>query len=185
MPTPPLSRRTALGGLAALTATAASACTAHGVDRRAGAHAARPARTPEDPDVLLATTVLGDEQAMLDRVLATARRHPRLASSVAGARATHRSHVALLEGAVPGNNVSSSNGSPSGASSPARRTPPVPRRPGEALAALARAEHRLSLVGKRNAFAAQSGAFSRVLASMAAAAAQQALHLGTAAQGRR
>jgi hypothetical protein len=48
----------------------------------------------------------------------------------------------------------------------------VPRRPREALAAVAASEHRLSLATKQHAFAAESGAFARVLASMAAAAAQ-------------
>jgi len=47
-----------------------------------------------------------------------------------------------------------------------------------ALAELARAEEELSLLDKRSAFAAQSGAFARVLASMAAAAAQQVALLG-------
>jgi hypothetical protein len=57
----------------------------------------------------------------------------------------------------------------------------VPASPGAALAALAREEERLSQVGKRSAFAAESGAFARVLASMAAAAAQHAVALNTAA----
>jgi hypothetical protein len=50
-----------------------------------------------------------------------------------------------------------------------------------ALSALASAEDGLALVGRRSAFAAQSGAFARVLASMAASAAQQAATLTAAA----
>ena len=46
------------------------------------------------------------------------------------------------------------------------------------LAALADAEDRLALVGRRSAFAAQSGVFARVLAGMSASAAQHAVALG-------
>jgi len=49
---------------------------------------------------------------------------------------------------------------------------------------LADQEDRLSLVGRRSAFAAQSGAFARVLASMSASAAQHAVALADA-EGRR
>jgi hypothetical protein len=63
--------------------------------------------------------------------------------------------------------------------------PRVPARAAVALAALAREEDRLSLLGRRSAFAAQSGAFARVLASMAAASAQQARTLADAAGGAR
>jgi hypothetical protein len=48
------------------------------------------------------------------------------------------------------------------------------------LRAIARREDELSLVDKRSAFAAESGAFARVLASMAASAAQQAVVLRAA-----
>jgi hypothetical protein len=54
-----------------------------------------------------------------------------------------------------------------------------------ALTALARQEDRLSLSGRRSAFDARSGAFARVLASMAAASAQQARALDDAAGGAR
>jgi hypothetical protein len=60
----------------------------------------------------------------------------------------------------------------------------VPPKAGAALAALARAEQRLSQVGRRSAFAAESGAFARVLASMAAAATQQSTQLAAAARDR-
>jgi hypothetical protein len=54
-----------------------------------------------------------------------------------------------------------------------------------ALAALAREEDRVALLGRRSAFTAESGAFARVLASMAAAASQQSVTLAAAARGRR
>jgi hypothetical protein len=172
--TPPaVSRRTAIG-VAALTAAVVSGCTDDGPEP--GQPQATPERTPleapQSPDVALAARVLADEQRMLDLVLATARRHPRLAGAVAGARAAHRSHVALLRNAVP--KGSSPSATP-------RTAPAVPARPAPALAALARAETRHATAGSRGALAARSGPFARVLGSMAAAAAQQAAVLGAAA----
>ena len=183
MRTPPrLSRRTAVGGAAALTALVVSGCTRDGASRTgsgpAGSEGSEtPTRSPVPPDVTLAAAVLRDEQSMLDQVAATARRHPGLAETVSGARSTHRAHVRLLRQAVPDGT---------------RRTPPrpvrpgqVPRRPGPALAALVRAETRLSADGQRNAVRAESGSFARVLASMAAASAQQAARLADVAADRR
>jgi hypothetical protein len=115
-----------------------------------------------EPDVRLAATVLAREQAMLDRVIATGDRHPRLVGRLADARTAHRAHVRLLVKAVP----------PGAAPTRTRRRPVVPRSPTAAIAAVARAEDRLAATGRRSALAAESGAFARVLGSMAAAAAQ-------------
>ena len=172
---PPVSRRTALAGTAALSAALAAGCTADGADPTPPR--AAPRRAPEGPDVALAARVLGDERAMLERVQATVRRHPGLAAAVAGARSAHRAHVALLAEAVP------SGTTPSGTPTP--RGPQVPSRPAPALSALARAEERLAAAGRDGAVASQSGAFARVLASMAAAAAQQSVRLADAARARR
>ncbi len=182
VPSPsPLSRRAALGGATALTAALVSGCTA---SRDRPATAAPDGA--DDPDVPLAATVLDEEQRMLDRVLATVRRHPRLDGALAGARAVHRRHVALLADAVPDSAASPSVPADASPSGPATDPPvvSVPERPGPALAALARAEERLSLVGRRSAFTAESGAFARVLASMAAAAAQQSVLLAAGAEDR-
>ena len=169
--------------MSALTALVVAGCTGDGVPGAGSGPTATPGggtptRPPVPRDVALAAAVLRGEQAMLDRVAATARRHPRLADTVAGARSTHRAHVRLLREAVP-------DGAPS--RTPARPFPPgqVPRRPGPALAALARAETRLSDEGQRNAVRAESGSFARVLASMAAASAQQAARLADVAADRR
>jgi hypothetical protein len=129
-----------------------------------------------DPDVKIAATVLERERALLERVAATARKHPRLAPELASARAAHRAHVALLTKAVPND-------------TPVRKPAPgsahrVPGRPGPALSALAAAETRLSGIGARSSLAARSGPFARVLASMAAAAAQQSARLSAAAAER-
>ena len=205
MPTSPpvrrpaaVSRRTAVGGVAVLTAVVVSGCTPRGIDRRPRARASAPTSPRTDPDVALAAAVLTDEQDMLDRVLATLRRHPRLEPLLAGARAAHQAHVDLLTDAVPERARSSSVPSPSDGTSPsvspsvsppvapsAGASPRVPARAPAALAALADQEDRLALLGRRSAFTAESGAFARVLASMAAAASQQSVTLAAAAQDRR
>lgn len=178
-----VSRRTAIGGVAAVTAAVAAGCT--GEDSGPGTTAAPRRSGPPSPDVALAAAVLVDEQAMLDRVLATARRYPRLAGTLAEARTAHRAHVALLTRAVPEDDrPGSPSASPSVPAAP-RRRPVVPADPGAALAVLATAESRLTAVDQRSALAAESGPFARVLASMAAAAAQQAFALMAAAGERR
>ncbi len=194
-----LTRRTALGGAAAAGAVVVTGCTPSGIDRRPRKSARAAPTTPDaDPDVTLAATVLADEQAMLDRIAATVARHPGLDGRLAGARAAHQAHVDLLTKAVPDDARLSPGASPSQDATPAvspsvspsvapspTGTPSVPARPSRALAVLANEEDRLSLVGRRSAFAARSGAFARVLASMSASAAQHAAALSDATGGRR
>ncbi|MDX6302941.1 MAG: hypothetical protein QOF53_4155 [Nocardioidaceae bacterium] len=182
MPTPPpVSRRTALGG-AVVAAGLVAGCTAPGSD--APPRAAGPRR--EDPDVALLSAVLASEQRLLDRVVATLRRHPDLpatqSAALAGARTTHRAHVALLRAGAPSDSPSPSVSA--SASSTATATP-VPGRAAAALLALAGAEDDQSGSVRHAALAARSGAFARVLASMAAAAAQQAVHLRAGSKDRR
>jgi hypothetical protein len=172
-----------VGGFAALGALTLTGCTPRGIDARPGPTPAVRRSTDTDPDVTLAATVLADEQGMLDRVLATVRRHPHLGTTLAAARTAHTAHVDLLTEAVP--QQASPAATPSATAAPAPVTTRVPARASAALAVLAREEDRLSLLGRRSAFAAQSGAFARVLASMAAASAQQARALTDAAGGTR
>lgn len=189
-----LTRRTAIGGAAAVGAVVVTGCTPSGIDRRSRKGAVAAPTTPDtDPDVALAATVLADEQAMLDRIAATVARHPGLDGRLAAARAAHQAHVDLLTKAVPKEARVSPSASPSQDAAPSvspsvspspTGTPAVPARPPRALAVLADQEDRLSLVGRRSAFAAQSGAFARVLASMSASAAQHAVALADAG-GRR
>jgi hypothetical protein len=170
------SRRAVLGALTAAAGTTLAGCTSAGAPPRPRPTITPPASTPPpQPDVPLAAAVLRREQAVLDRVRATSRRHPRLAATLTGARAAHHAHVQLLRGAVP---AGTSGGGL------VRRTPRVPAEGIAALRALARAEGDLAASGRRSALAADSGAFARVLASMAAAAAQQATHLTAAATER-
>jgi hypothetical protein len=181
-----VSRRAVLG--LAAGAALVSGCTPKGVDRRAKPQPSTPPTPEEDPDVTLAASVLAGEQAILDRLTATVRRHPGLRARLSPAEAAHRAHVRLLTDAVPDKVTPSTAGTPAPtpSGSPAPTAPPVvrpvvPVRPGLALAALAREEERLSLLDKRSSFAAESGAFARVLASMAASAAQHAVVLTAAA----
>lgn len=182
-----------LGAVALGTA----ACTPYslGGDHTRSGDSTKPAATQgprTDPDVALAATVLGAEQGLVDRVDATVAAHPRLEVALAGTREIHAAHVALLADAAPDGPTPSPTASPStevtGSASPpgADPSPRVPRDPARALVALARHEDELSLADRRSAFAAESGAFARVLASMAAAAAQQSAALrSTEAPGRR
>ena len=179
----PLSRRVVLASAAVLTAGVVPGCTTQ-VTEPPRRERPRSSGTPSgDPDIALASTVLADEEAMLRLVLATARRHPRLAGPLAGARAVHRAHVDLLSRAVPKGAATTSPASPGRPLTP--RVHPVPKAPRRALEALARAEDHLGIRGRRSAVAAESGAFARLLASMAAAAEQQAVYLAGAANDRR
>lgn len=182
-----LTRRTALGVVTAGGAAALTGCTPSGIDRRPRKNASAAPTPDADPDVALAATVLADEQAMLDLITATVERHPTLEARLATARDAHQAHVDLLTKAVPkdarvspGASASADTApSVSPSVSPSPTGPPtVPARRPRAVAALADAEDRLALVGRRSAFAAQSGVFARVLAGMSASAAQHAVALG-------
>jgi hypothetical protein len=182
-PRPGLTRRTALGVLTAGSAAARAGCTPSGIDRRPSKNASAAPTADADPDVALAATVLADEQAMLDLIAVTVARHPRLEARLATARDSHQAHVDLLTKAVPSDarvspGASPSTDSSSSVSGAGLPSPTVPARPLRAVAALADAEDRLALVGRRSAFAARSGVFARVLAGMSASAAQHAVALG-------
>jgi hypothetical protein len=172
-----VSRRTAVGGVAAAAVALVAGCTSSDDSKPSATRTPPPRHSPgTDPDVRIAATVLERERVLLERVAATARKHPRLAPQLATARAAHRAHVALLTKAVP-------NDTPVKSPGPGA-TPRVPNKPVPALSALAAAEKRLSDVGARSSLAARSGPFARLLASMAAAASQQSVLLSAAAAER-
>ena len=196
-----LSRRAALLGV---VGTATVGCSPYELQtqqrRPARPTASADARPEVDPDVALATTVVAAERALLEQVDATVRRHPRLELALAGTRAVHDAHVALLEDAVPDESDAATDDTgaaepPSAGTDPEAdteadptaepTTPRVPRDAARAVRALATAEDELVLTAKQAAFAAQSGAFARVLASLAAAAAQQSATLRTVRVGGR
>ncbi len=180
-----LSRRSALLGTLALGTVA---CTPYslGDDQRRAGRAPSPTPTQEprtDPDVALAAQVLATEQALLDRVEETLTAHPRLERLLGPVRDGHSAHVALLAEASPDELSGATSAEPSGSAGPSPDEPSgnrVPRQALRAVRALARAEDDLSGSNRTSAFTAESGSFARVLASMAAAAAQQSVVLSTA-----
>lgn len=172
---PVLGRRTALGGLVLLGAVA-TGCTGPAREPAAPSRPS-PAASGTDPDVALAAAVLAGERHVLATVRATLRRHHRsrdLRAVLRAARDVHLAHVRLLADAVP-------SGAPS---TGAGQVPAPPAGRDAALLALARAEDRLAASTRRSAFDARSGAFARVLASVAAAAAQQSTVLRDHVGGR-
>lgn len=192
-----LTRRGLLAACVAGAATLAG-CTSDAPDRprtgpsASGGGTSGRAVAQVDPDVAVAVEALTAQRAAVDLLTATVQRHPRLAPALTATREVHEAHVALLEDAVPAElrpSPTASNSpsptataSPGGASpgAPDRRTR-VPRRRGRALAEVVAAEQALATTTKQQAFSAQSGAFARVLGSMAAAAAQQATVLARSA----
>jgi hypothetical protein len=185
----PLSRRRALaaalgGSVAPLAALAGCTPNSANAPERRTERQGRPER---DPDVALAATVLADERGLLGQVQATLDRFPGLAPLLGPARDAHQAHVDLLESAAPDDAAAASPADPS--LDPSLGVPPqtppdvplqVPQVRHRAMLALSRAESQLALVDRRSAFAAESGAFARVLASMAASAEQHATLLRSA-----
>lgn len=183
-PGPPrLTRRgllvTATGALAVATG-----CTSTGTSGAGGVR--RPAEP--DPDIALAAEALADRRAALDAIAATTDRHPQLSDVLAATVLVLENHAHLLADAVPGSAGAGPRPSGGPGGSPAAgaghdttpapgRARPVPRDQARALAAEAAAQRTLATATKRHAFAAESGAFARLLGSMAAAATQQAVRL--------
>lgn len=169
---PGLSRRSALAGTsAALGAGLLGGCADRDASRDASP-GATPGATPTavaGHDVRLAARALAAEQQQVALLRAVSRRFPALAGRLRGARGVHQRHVALLTDAAPGPVTASPSG-------PVR----VPGSPAAALRGVVNAEHALLDRHRAGAVAAASGRFARVLAGMAAAAAQQAAVLGEA-----
>jgi hypothetical protein len=159
-------RQVALAGLTG-TALLATGCTSGGADELQDL----PRQAARDPDRGLVARARRAEQAMIDLLTATGNRHHQLRKQLRDALAVHRSHVRLLAGEEPGARVTLSG------------TPRIPSSAGTALAAVARAERSLQDAHAALALRAGSGAFARVLAGMAAAAAQQAAVLDQADPG--
>jgi len=144
-----------------------------------------------DPDVSVAAQALASQREILALVSATGERHGELSERLAPLAATHQAHADLLADAVPKGVIVPASPStpvsptvpvsPSVSASPSTTQEPdaerrvhVPPSPERALARVAEAERQLVVVTKRQSFQAQSGAFARILGSMAAAAAQHA-----------
>ena len=194
-----LTRRAAL---ATAVAVGVAGCTPpeRGLDRRRREEDPAPVEPRVDPDVAAAAEVLALQNAVLALVRATADRHPALAERLEPVVAAHEAHTALLDDAVPEGATAVPSPTPSPATSPGGdpsadpdadpdpdaepdadgpgEGPVVPRNPRRALRRLVLAEQDLATRTKQEAFKAQSGAFARVLGSMAASAAQHAAVFG-------
>lgn len=120
---------------------------------------------PADPDRDLVVRALAAERTLVELVQRTRRRHRTLRRDLEEPLGVHRAHVALLTGAVP-RSVRT-----------VLRRRRVPRTPAAALTVVVEAEEALKRSHVAGALRAQSGPFARVLAGMAAAAAQQAVVL--------
>ena len=167
----PMSRRAALGVLAAAVGGAVAGCTPGQQQHRARRR--QRVEPKVDPDVSVAADALAEQKAVLELIEATQQRHKGLAKVLAPALATHKAHVAVLADAVPDDVNGNPSPSPSPSASRSRRIA-VPGDQARALDKVVRAEQDLRTSTKRLAFNAESGAFARILGSMAAAAAQQA-----------
>jgi hypothetical protein len=172
-PSAGVSRRVVLAGLAAAAGAALVGCTEEGQPPRPKAQPS-PVVASVDPDVAVAAEALASQQEILDLLEATGRRHRDLSAQLAPVVAAHKAHADLLADAVP-EGVSVSPSPTPGPRSPGRHA--VPRSRAGGLAEVVEAEQQLATVTKRQAFRAESGAFARLLGSMAAAAAQSAAAL--------
>lgn len=175
-----LSRRAVLSAMAVSLSPSLLACTAEPRQRREDP---APVEPEVDADVALAAEALTQQRTMIDLISASQERHPRLARLLGPLLTAHDAHASLLAEAAPDDE--SEQPSPSATPESDRRTR-VARNPARAVDDLVRAERALVVATKRHAFRARSGAFARVLAGMAAAAAQNATLLESAsAPGRR
>lgn len=159
-----LSRRATVGLGLGLGAAAVAGCAVDNPLSEDRNPAATPVRDLA-PDVGVAVEAATAIRRVALAVTGTGERHPALAATLAGLRATHAAHLDAVVDAVP------DGVDPSSAGSGAPDT--VPARPARALAQLVAAERSLhdTLVGL--ALRAESGPFARLLGAMAAALSQQ------------
>lgn len=161
----PLTRR-AVTGLAVVTAgVGLTGCDTDlpGPVGPVGPVASPPGTGRSDLGVL--GEALDAERRLLRTLERTADRHPRLRTPLAAAVAVHTAHVSLLAGAAE--EVVPTPGPVTGTGRP------VPDRPQAAVRQVADDEAALVIAHTGLAVRADSGPFARVLASFAAAAAQQ------------
>lgn len=169
-----MSRRTALG--AVLLGTGAAAVGCDGTDRSAPVEETPADRTradesptdevptepaEEDPDVSLLREQLAGIVETATLVTATSRRHRPLRRQLSALQDMHAAHRDVL-----GEAAADGTAEPSGTRSR------VPRRKGQALAAVRRREEQLAAALERGAVAAESGSFARALASMSVSVTQ-------------
>ena len=163
MPTPAQpTRRAVVAGLTTVAGLAVAGCSGEAGPSATGAGDARPVAV--DPDQALAQRARRDEIALLELVRSTATRHRQLRPRLKAAGRSHLDHVGRL--------------TPETSLSLATRNRRVAPNAARALADVVAAERQLARTHAASALDAQSGALARVIASMSAAAAQQASVLG-------
>ena len=163
MPTPAQpTRRAVVAGLTTAAGLALAGCSGEEDPSSLGAGDARP--VADDPDQALAQRVRRDEIALLELVRSTATKHRPLRARLKPAARSHLDHVGRLTQET--------------SLSLATRKRRVAANADGALADVVAAERRLARTHAASALDAQSGALARVIASMSAAAAQQAAVLG-------
>jgi hypothetical protein len=166
-----------LGG-AAVAATALAGCSGSddgstsrpaGQDgqpgRGGGPSGSEPTSAAQEADVRLLSAVLADQRRLLERVHATARAHPSLRARLRPVLVVGTAHVDVLERAAPSHEAR--------AGRPVR----VPTSPGRAVDVLRTDLERAARDRLDDCLAASSGAFARLLASVAASLDQQAFML--------
>jgi hypothetical protein len=155
------SRRTVVAGLTSAAGLALAGCSG---DRTPDVSGRDAAPVAADPDQGLARQVRREELAVYELVRSTGKKHRELRRRLRATARTHLDHVGRL--------------TPDTSLSLVTRDLPVARSASRALADIADAERRLAARHAASALDAQSGALARVIASMSAAAAQQASALG-------
>ena len=159
MPTPAQpTRRAVVAGLTTAAGLTLAGCS--GDPEPSGPGAGEAAPVAVDPDQALAQRVRRDEIALLELVRSTATKHRQLRARLRAAARSHLDHVGRLTPATSLSLVTRK-----------RRVAPNAAR---ALADVVAAERQLARTHAASALDAQSGALARVIASMSAAAAQQA-----------
>jgi hypothetical protein len=155
----PTRRQLAAGG-AAVTLLGLTGCTAEAPEEPAVLP-----RLRRNPDHDLVVASLAVEQAHLEQLVAVRRRHRKVRAALAASVAVHQSHVEVLRGAVED------------AAAPEPAPWPAPDAAERALTALAASARNASREQSDIAMAAESGTLARLVAGMAAAAAQQERYL--------
>jgi hypothetical protein len=124
-----------------------------------------PTSAAQEADVRLLSAVLADQRRLLERVHRTARAHPSLRARLRSVLVAGTAHVDVLERAGPSHEA------------PARRPVRVPTSPVRAVDGLRAEVERAARDRLDDCLAASSGAFARLLASIAASLDQQAFIL--------
>lgn len=171
-----LPRRAVLLGGAAVAATALAGCTggddgsASGSDGQPGhggegPNGSEPTSAAQEADARLLSAVLADQRHLLERVHRTAQAHPSLRARLRPVLVVGTAHVDVLERAGQSHEVR------------ARRPVRVPSSPARAVDGLRADLERAAGDRLDDCLAASSGAFARLLASVAASLDQQAFML--------